>query len=169
MEVSYFPGRDSSLHVAGLRAKAVALAELTARSVAPALEFEDEAVLAEFLEGVARDSDVAWVAACSKEGKLLSARGQSRTRSRCSSASSTQVALADGSLDVSSPIIAKTHPGTLVVSFRTASIRAAHDYLPKPVRLEALRSMVEKWLDASRPDASAPRSHERAQLDGSMP
>jgi signal transduction histidine kinase/FixJ family two-component response regulator len=126
VEVSYFPGRDSSLHVAALRAKAVALAELTARSVAPALEFEDEAVLTEFLEGVARDSDVAWVAACSKDGELLSARGQSAARSRCSGASSTQVRLADGSLEVSAPVTAKTHPGTLVVSFRTASIRAAH-------------------------------------------
>ena len=48
VEVSYFPGRDSSLHVAALRAKAIALSELTAHSVVPALEFEDEALLVEF-------------------------------------------------------------------------------------------------------------------------
>jgi signal transduction histidine kinase/CheY-like chemotaxis protein len=126
VEIFYFPGRDTSLQVGALRAKAVALAELTAHSIAPALEFEDEAVLAEFLNGVAHDSDVAWVAACTRDGKLISALGEGAARARCYEATSTQVALTDDELRVTSPVAAKTHPGALNVSFRTASIRAAH-------------------------------------------
>src|SRR5688500_9752865 len=83
VEVSYFPGRDSALHVEALRDKAVALAELTAHSVAPALEFEDEAVLVEFLSGVARDPDVAYVAACSGDGKMIRALDDGKKSARC--------------------------------------------------------------------------------------
>jgi signal transduction histidine kinase/ActR/RegA family two-component response regulator len=125
VEVSYFPGRDSSLHVAALRAKGVALTELTARSVAPALEFEDEAVLGEFLTGVARDSDVAWVAACSDAGSLIAAQGRGAAQARCYAVTSTQVVHSADSLRVTSPILAKTHAGSLNVAFGTASIRAA--------------------------------------------
>ncbi len=122
VEVSYFPGRDSSLHVAALRAKAIALAELTANSAVPALEFEDDAVLLEFLNGVARDSDVVQVAACASDGSVLRSVGTQSRQSRCPATAKTRVDMSAGVLRVVTPIAAKTHPGTLLVSFRTDTI-----------------------------------------------
>src|SRR5688500_17919728 len=128
IEVSYFPGRDSSLHVAALRAKAIALAELTAHSVVPALEFEDEAVLVEFLNGVARDPDVSRVVACSGDGQLIRAVGSRAAQATCTVVGETQVVLTSDELRVATPIIATTHPGVLSISFRTQAIaRARHE------------------------------------------
>jgi signal transduction histidine kinase/ActR/RegA family two-component response regulator len=128
IEVSYFPGRDSNLHVAALRAKAIALAELTAHSVVPALEFEDEAVLVEFLSGVARDPDVSRVVACSSDGKVIRAAGRGAAHARCALAGETQVVLTSDELRVTTPIVAKTRPGILSISFRTEAIaRARHE------------------------------------------
>jgi len=128
VEISYFPGRDSRLHEAALRAKAVALAELTASSVAPALDFEDEGVLAEFLDHVARDPDVAGVAACGAEGKVLHEVGHGASAHGCPPTSATQVVLHVDSLTVATPILAKARPGTLVISFKTeAIVRARRD------------------------------------------
>jgi signal transduction histidine kinase/ActR/RegA family two-component response regulator len=128
IEVSYFPGRDSALHVDALRDKAVALAELTAHSVAPALEFEDEAVLVEFLSGVARDADVAYVAACSGDGKVIRVLGEGARGVHCPAVKDTRVEVTDAQLRVSTPIAAKTRPGSLLIAFRTeAIVRARHD------------------------------------------
>jgi|GEM_PF-4206017 len=128
IEVSYFPGRDSALHVDALRDKAVALAELTAHSVAPALEFEDEAVLIEFLSGVARDADVAYVAACSGDGQLIRSLGDGAGVVQCPAVKATRVEVSDAQLRVATPITAKTHPGSLLIAFRTdAIVRARHD------------------------------------------
>jgi signal transduction histidine kinase/ActR/RegA family two-component response regulator len=126
VELFYFPGRDSTLHVTALRTKAVALAELTAHSVAPALEFEDEAVLVEFLNGVARDKQVARVGACSSDGALARTVGSdSRRSSDCPRVDKTEVAMAGDELEVLTPIASKTHPGTLRIVFRTQSIALA--------------------------------------------
>ncbi len=122
VEVSYFPGRDSSLHVAALRAKAIALAEVTANSAAPALEFEDDAVLLEFLNGVARDSDVIQVAACASDGSVLRSVGSPSRQARCPATAKTRVDISGGVLQVVTPIAAKTHPGTLSITFRTDAI-----------------------------------------------
>ena len=122
VEVSYFPGRDSTLHVAALRAKAIALAEVTAHSSAPALEFEDDAVLLEFLSGVARDPDVVQVAACGSDGAVLRSVGAAAGQKRCPSALNTRVEVTGDRLLVITPIAAKTRPGTLLISFRTDTI-----------------------------------------------
>jgi len=121
VEVCYFPGRDSRLHVSALRAKAVALAELTASSAAPALEFEDDAVLSEFLSKVARDRDVASVVACASAGQMIKAVGTS-SGSRCRHVNKTKVEMDDAELWVATPIAAKTHPGTLLITFKTDAI-----------------------------------------------
>jgi signal transduction histidine kinase len=114
--------------VAALRAKAIALAEVTANSAAPALEFEDEAVLLEFLSGVARDSDVVQVAACGSDGAVLRSLGAAPGQTRCPSAPTTRVEMIGDRLQVISPIAAKTHPGTLLIAFRTDTIvRARQD------------------------------------------
>jgi signal transduction histidine kinase/FixJ family two-component response regulator len=126
VEVSYFPGRDSSLHVSALRAKALALAELTASSIAPALEFEDEAVLGEFLASVARDHEVKWVAACSQAGKVLAVAGTEKSQAGCDAAPATRVSVTGDELRVTTPVAAKTHPGKLSIAFRTAGIAQAH-------------------------------------------
>ncbi len=126
VEVSYFPGRDSRLHVSALREKALALAELTASSIAPALEFEDEAVLGEFVASVARDREVAWVAACSQDGKVLAAAGSGKSRAHCDPVPATLVSVSHGELRVTTPVAAKTHPGRLSIAFRTARIVEAH-------------------------------------------
>ena len=120
-EIFYFPGRDSSLHVAALRAKAIALAEVTANSAAPALEFEDEGVLLEFLNGVARDRDVVQAAACASDGTLIRSVGQQQYPP-CEATGETRVTVDAGVLRVVTPIAAKTHPGTLFIAFRTDAI-----------------------------------------------
>jgi signal transduction histidine kinase/ActR/RegA family two-component response regulator len=125
VEVSYFPGRDSAMHVNALREKAVALAELTAHSVAPALEFEDEAVLVEFMSGVAHDPDVAYVAACSGDGRLIRALGDGAKAAQCRAAKETRVEMTESQLRVTTPIEAKTHPGSLLIAFRTEAIAHA--------------------------------------------
>jgi signal transduction histidine kinase len=122
VEVSYFPGRDSTLHVAALRAKAVALAEVTANSAVPALEFEDDAVLLEFLNGVARDPDVVQVAACASDGSVLRSVGAASGRTRCPGSPTTRVEMTGELLQVTTPIAAKTRPGTLLIAFRTDTI-----------------------------------------------
>ena len=125
IELSYFPGRDSAVHVDALRAKAVALAELTANSVVPALEFEDDAVLLEFLTGVAEDADVAHVVACSGEGRVIRAVGRGAADARCQPVSETHIEISSEQLRVATPIEAKTRPGTLHIAFRTDAIARA--------------------------------------------
>jgi len=122
VEASYFPGRDSTLHVAALRAKAIALAEVTANSAAPALEFEDEAVLLEFLNGVARDQDVVQVVACASDGAAIRSVGDAPRQARCPMTTTTRVEMSEDTLQVVTPIAAKTHPGALLVTFRTDTI-----------------------------------------------
>ncbi|HEX2875297.1 MAG TPA: ATP-binding protein [Polyangiaceae bacterium] len=111
-----------------MRAKAIALAEVTANSAVPALEFEDEAVLLEFLNGVARDSDVVQVAACGSDGAVLRSLGAAPGQRSCPSSPTTRVEMIGDRLQVISPIAAKTHPGTLLIAFRTDTIvRARQD------------------------------------------
>jgi signal transduction histidine kinase/ActR/RegA family two-component response regulator len=126
IELFYFPGRDSTLHVAALRTKAVALAELTAHSVVPALEFEDEGVLAEFLNGVARDKQVARARACTNDGTSARSVGDNGSPGMaCPRVSKTEVVMRDDELLVLTPIASKSHPGSLEITFRTQSIALA--------------------------------------------
>ena len=124
VEVSYFPGRDSTLHVAALRAKAIALAEVTANSAMPALEFDDDAVLLEFLNGVARDEDVVQAFACTSEGSVIRSVGKVTQQPRCpaTATKATHVEMSEDALQVATPIAAKTRPGSLLVTFRTDTI-----------------------------------------------
>ena len=127
IEVLYFPGQSESVHVAALKVKAVALAELAAHSAAPALEFEDPGVLDEFLAGVARDRDVVQALACSNDGvvKRSIVQKEGSTPAPCPSVTKTEVVHEPTSLRVTAPIAAATHPGTLVVVFRTDAILQA--------------------------------------------
>jgi signal transduction histidine kinase/ActR/RegA family two-component response regulator len=127
IEVLYFPGQSESVHVAALKVKAVAMAELAAHSAAPALEFEDPGVLDEFLAGVARDRDVVQALACSNDGvvKRSILQKDGSTPAPCPSVTKTEVVHEPSSLRVTAPIAAATHPGTLVIVFRTDAISKA--------------------------------------------
>jgi signal transduction histidine kinase/ActR/RegA family two-component response regulator len=127
IEVLYFPGQSESVHVAALKVKAVAMAELAAHSAAPALEFEDPGVLDEFLVGVARDRDVVQALACSNDGvvKRSILRNKESTPAPCPSVTKTEVVHEPSSLRVTAPIASATHPGTLVIVFRTDAILQA--------------------------------------------
>jgi len=122
VEALYFPGHDEALNMQALRAKAIAIAELTAHSSAPALEFDDTAVLDEYLAGAAGDADIVYVMACAKDGSVLREIARDSARPTCGPVRSTQVIQKDGRLRVSVPIVAATNPGTLVAVFRTDAI-----------------------------------------------
>jgi len=124
IEVLYFPGRDAALHIAALQAKGISLAQLTASSVAPALDFDDDEVLTEFLRAVARDADVQQVVACDAEGAVIGAVGAARA-SRCPVVAVTQVDIQDSALRVTVPIAAATRQGLLSLVLRTDAVVAA--------------------------------------------
>jgi hypothetical protein len=48
IEFLYFPGKSQEAHERALRAKAVAVSELTAHSTGPALDFDDKQVVEEY-------------------------------------------------------------------------------------------------------------------------
>lgn len=124
IEVLYFPGRDAALHIAALQAKGISLAQLTASSVAPALDFDDEEVLTEFLRAVARDADVQQVVACDAHGAVIGSVGAAPA-SRCLVVSATRVDVHDSALQVTVPIVAATRQGLLSVVLRTDAVTAA--------------------------------------------
>src|SRR5688572_10868076 len=127
IEVLYFPGQSESVHVAAHEVKAVSMAELAAHSAAPALEFEDPGVLDEFLAGVARDRDVVQALACSNDGvvKRSILRKAGATPAPCPAVTKTEVVHEPPFLRVTAPITTATHPGTLVIVFRTDAILQA--------------------------------------------
>jgi two-component system chemotaxis sensor kinase CheA len=73
VEFLYFPGRSLDAHLRALNAKAVALSELTAHGAGPALEFEDDALVKELLNGIARDHQLGYAALYKADGTLLRA------------------------------------------------------------------------------------------------
>ncbi len=122
IEVLYFPGRDEVLHLEALRAKAIAIAELTANGAAPALDFDDTALLTEVLQGAARDRDVMHIVACDGNKQAIVEVGTDRPVPRCTSVASSEVVREGMRLVVRTPIAAATNPGTLVISLRTDAI-----------------------------------------------
>src|SRR5690348_7957472 len=68
VEFLYFPGRTKDADVRALTAKAVAVSELAAHSVAPAVEFEDQEAAQEVFKGAARDDELEYVVAYTATG-----------------------------------------------------------------------------------------------------
>jgi len=80
IEFLYFPGRSEEAHMRALRAKAIALSELTAHSAGPALEFEDDAMVEELLSGAGRDRQLAYAAVFRADGALVKQLNRARVR-----------------------------------------------------------------------------------------
>src|SRR5688500_17622218 len=70
IEYHYFPGSSYEAHLRALRAKAIAVSELTAHGAAPAVDFDDHESLDEYFKGAARDEELAYIAVFDGLGKL---------------------------------------------------------------------------------------------------
>ena len=129
LEVLYFPGRSYESHLQALQAKAVALAELTAHSAAPALDFDDDELIDECLQGAARDDELGYIAVYGHDGKLL--RGFDRAKVGFTSPpphrTKTSVELRSPWVHVITPVHQRSGPdGTLVAGFSTRRAERAH-------------------------------------------
>jgi signal transduction histidine kinase/DNA-binding response OmpR family regulator len=131
VEFYYFPGRSQDAHVSALRGKAIALSELTAHSAGPALEFDDESMLAELLEGAAHDAELEYAAVFKSDGRLLKSINEVgldlASLPRATGKSDTMLA---NHLHVTTPIaVSVGHGGVLVTGFSTRGIavRASED------------------------------------------
>jgi signal transduction histidine kinase/DNA-binding response OmpR family regulator len=131
VEFYYFPGRSQDAHVSALRGKALALSELTAHSAAPALEFDDESMLAELLEGAAHDAELEYAAVFKSDGTLLKSINEVAldlaSLPRGAGKSDTMLA---NHLHVTTPIAVSVGGGGVLVtgfSTRGIAVRASED------------------------------------------
>ena len=130
VEYLYFPGKSYDAHVRALRAKAVALSELTAHGAAPAVDFDDKKALDEYFQGAARDEELAYIAAFDGAGKLFASFDRSGVAllelPRAANESSAR--LLGPHLHVVTPIRASSGPpGTLIAGFYTRNVQARLD------------------------------------------
>jgi signal transduction histidine kinase/DNA-binding response OmpR family regulator len=127
IEVLYFPGRSEEAHVRELRAKAVAVSELTAHGSAPGLEFDDLSSVQEQLKGAARDAELEYVAVFSARGAIYASidkAGVDLARLPHDAPKTTAGPVA-GYFHVVTPILVGSGaPGMLVAGFSTANIVA---------------------------------------------
>jgi signal transduction histidine kinase/CheY-like chemotaxis protein len=132
VEFHYFPGRSQEAHVRALRGKAVALSALTAHGAGPALEFEDEAMVAELLQGAAQDDELEYAAVFKSDGTLVKSINEtgldlSSLPRAVDKASATMMA---HHLHVTTPITVSVGTGgALITGFSTKGIavRASED------------------------------------------
>ena len=130
IEYLYFPGKSYEAHVGALRAKAVALSELTAHGAAPAVDFDDKKALDEYFKGAARDEELAYIAVFDGSGKLFASfdRAGVALGELPRSAAQSTATLRGEHLHVVTPIRAGATPsGTLIAGFYTRNIQARLD------------------------------------------
>jgi two-component system, sensor histidine kinase and response regulator len=123
----YFPGRSLDAHVGVLRAKGLAMAELMAHGMGPALDFDDKQAIEEYLKGAARDAELDYANIYTPSGKLYASyrRTQVNVSDRPRAADSTISSVLGGHLHVVTPIrTGAGRPGMLVTGFSTANIFA---------------------------------------------
>jgi two-component system, sensor histidine kinase and response regulator len=130
VEYLYFPGKSRDSHLQALRAKAVALSELTAYGAGAAVDFEDRETLDEYFKGAARDTDLLYIAVFDRHEKLFSSLDRSGVQlaglPRAATASTTTTF--QDRLHVVTPIIgAQGQSGTLIAGFSTHAIQARLD------------------------------------------
>lgn len=127
IEVLYFPGRSEAAHVRELRAKAVAVSELTAHGAAPGLEFDDVSSVEEQLRGAARDTELEYVGVLTSKGTLyasINKAGVDLVRLPHEAQMTTAEPIG-GHFHVVTPVSVGTGPpGTLVAGFSTRNIVA---------------------------------------------
>jgi signal transduction histidine kinase/CheY-like chemotaxis protein len=126
LEFLYFPGRSQRALRESLKAKAVAVAELTAYSVQTALEFDDHAVVKEYLTGATRDRELRYVAVFDAKGEPFEAiqRPGVPPAGRLPGSPRTSINELGGDLYVVAPVvIGKPYP-SVTVSYSQAGIQA---------------------------------------------
>jgi signal transduction histidine kinase len=131
VEFHYFPGRSQDAHVSALRAKAIALSDLTAHSAGPALEFEDDAMVAELLAGAARDGELEYAAVYRSDGALVKSVNKAGVKLEALPRGARKAdAMLAGHLHLTTPIeVSVGKAGVLVTGFSTRGIevRAKED------------------------------------------
>jgi signal transduction histidine kinase/CheY-like chemotaxis protein len=123
-EYTYFPGRDYGALVRSLRAKAVAVAELTAHMTAPAVEFDDKDAAHGYFVGAARDEELEYIAAYTAKGELFASLdpGQA-TIDAPGAADATRSEITGTQLRVVTPIaLHGGPPGALVAAYSTKHV-----------------------------------------------
>lgn len=80
IELAYFPGKSREALERALRAKAVAVSELTAHSTGPALDFEDQQVVQEYFKGAANDDELEYMALFSGHDELYASFNRAKVR-----------------------------------------------------------------------------------------
>ncbi len=125
LEFLYFPGRSERALRDSLEAKAVAVAELTAYSVGAALEFDDHAVVREYLTGAARDRGLTYVAVFDADGALFEAiRRSGKPLGALRGAPRTTLLDEGGDLHVVAPVRPASEFPSVVVGYSEEGIRA---------------------------------------------
>jgi two-component system sensor histidine kinase/response regulator len=126
LEFLYFPGRSERALRESLEAKAVAVAELTAYSVQTALEFDDHAVVKEYLTGATRDRELRYVAVLDAEGQPFESiqRPGVPPALRLPGSPRTFTNELGGDLYVVAPVIVGKPYPSVMVSYSQAAIRA---------------------------------------------
>ena len=127
VEYLYFPGNSYEAHLGALRAKAVAVSELTAHGAAPAVDFDDRESLDEYFKGAARDDELAYIAVFDGAGKLRASfdRAGVELGALPRAANASQTTELGDRLHVVTPLrSAGGPPGALIAGFYTKNIRA---------------------------------------------
>jgi two-component system sensor histidine kinase/response regulator len=126
LQFLYFPGRSQRALRESLEAKAVAVAELTAYSVQTALEFDDHAVVKEYLTGATRDRELRYVAVFDAKGEPFEAiqRRGVPPAERLPGSARTSTRELGGDLYVVAPVVVGKPYPSVIVSYSQAGIRA---------------------------------------------
>jgi signal transduction histidine kinase/CheY-like chemotaxis protein/HPt (histidine-containing phosphotransfer) domain-containing protein len=126
IEFLYFPGKSQEAHERALRAKAVAVSELTAHSTGPALDFDDKEVVEEYFKGAARDDELEYMALFSQRGELYHSFNRVSVPLERLPRRSTETTLerVGNHLHVITPVrVSAGVKGSLVAGFSTRNIR----------------------------------------------
>jgi two-component system, sensor histidine kinase and response regulator len=124
-EFLYFPGRRSESLIAALEGKAVAVSELAAYALAPAIDFDDPRAAHDVLVGIQRERDALFARVIDERGTVLASTGSAPPTPLITVAERdrTQTTLMGDSLRVSTPVRGAAGGRALLeVGFSTQSV-----------------------------------------------
>jgi two-component system, sensor histidine kinase and response regulator len=129
IEYLYFPGSSYEAHLRALRAKAIAVSELTAHGAAPAVDFDDQESLDEYLKGASGDDELAYMSVFDGTGKLRASFDRSGVKleelPHPAAPPASTTSERGEHLQVLTPVhSAGGPPGTLIAGFYTRNIQA---------------------------------------------
>jgi signal transduction histidine kinase/CheY-like chemotaxis protein/HPt (histidine-containing phosphotransfer) domain-containing protein len=125
LQYHYFPAHQERTLSAALRAKATAIAELTAHDIRPGIDFDDKELVREVFAGAAADPDLRYVVAYDQQGAVFVAHDPANLAPRTAPAmqGATLATLASGILRVEAPIVSPAGSrAMLVAGFSTAGV-----------------------------------------------